>query len=265
MIDWAAALPMLGTGLAMLAVMMGMLWVAHFPLRNAAIVDVGWGLGLALLAVTYACRGPGLAERKWLMAATVVAYGVRLAAYLFFTRILGHPEEGRYVQLRKEWGRNARWRMLLFYETQAVAAVALSLPFLIAAMNPAPAMAALEWAALALWIAAKAGEAVADAQLNRFKADPANRGKVCREGLWRYSRHPNYFFEWMMWVAWALYAGASPGGWMAWLSPALMLYFLLRVTGIPATEAQALRSKGEAYRDYQRTVSAFVPWMPRRA
>jgi steroid 5-alpha reductase family enzyme len=117
-----------------------------------------------------------------------------------------------------------------------------------------------ELAGLALWAVALAGESVADAQLARFKRDPANRGQVCRTGLWGRSRHPNYFFEWLLWCAFALMATGTPWGWVSWSAPALMLYFLLRVTGIPLTEKQAVASKGDAYRTYQREVSAFVPW-----
>jgi steroid 5-alpha reductase family enzyme len=101
---------------------------------------------------------------------------------------------------------------------------------------------------------------VADQQLKRFRQDPANKGKVCQTGLWNYSRHPNYFFEWLVWVAFFLAAAATPLGWLTVYCPALMLYFLFRVTGIPATEEQSIRTKGEAYREYQRTTSVFVPW-----
>lgn len=107
------------------------------------------------------------------------------------------------------------------------------------------------------------GESVADRQLDRFRRDPANKGRVCRVGLWRVSRHPNYFFEWLLWVAYFTFALASPGGWLTAYCPALMLYFLFRVTGIPTTEAQALRSRGDDYRECQRTTSAFVPWFRR--
>jgi steroid 5-alpha reductase family enzyme len=109
------------------------------------------------------------------------------------------------------------------------------------------------------------GESVADAQLNRFRANPANKGKTCRVGLWNFSRHPNYFCEWLVWVGYFVYALGSPGGWMAVYAPALMYLFLTRVTGIKATEEHALRSRGEDYRQYQRTTNAFFPWFPRRA
>ena len=105
---------------------------------------------------------------------------------------------------------------------------------------------------------------LADAQLHRFKQDPANKGKTCQVGLWHYSRHPNFFFEWLIWVSYALYAMGSPSGAWGWLSPALMLYFVTKVTGIPATEAQALRSRGDEYRKYQQTTSAFFPWPPKK-
>jgi steroid 5-alpha reductase family enzyme len=118
----------------------------------------------------------------------------------------------------------------------------------------------IEWTALGLWLIGIAGESVADYQLKQFKADPANKGKTCDAGLWNYSRHPNYFFEWLIWVSYFVFALGSPFGWVSLIAPLLMIYFLLKVTGIPATEEQALKTKGEAYRRYQQTTSAFIPW-----
>jgi steroid 5-alpha reductase family enzyme len=190
-------------------------------------------------------------------------WGVRLAIYLLFTRVIGQPEEGRYVQLRREWGGNLPLKFLAFFQFQALLCIVLSTPFLVAALNARPRLSFLEYAAAALWLFAFAGELLADRQLHAFKANPANRGRTCRAGLWKYSRHPNYFFEWLIWVAFALFAMSSPYGYLALVSPLLILFFLFRVTGIPATEAQALRTKGEDYRQYQRTTSAFVPWFRR--
>ena len=126
-----------------------------------------------------------------------------------------------------------------------------------------PGLDPVEWVGIALWLFAVAGESLADYQLKQFKADSANHGQVCQIGLWHYSRHPNYFFEWLIWVAWFIFALGSPYGWMAVVCPLLMLYFLFKVTGIPATEAQALRTRGEEYRRYQQTTSVFVPWFKR--
>jgi steroid 5-alpha reductase family enzyme len=178
----------------------------------------------------------------------------------------GKPEEGRYRALRADWeakGLDVPRRFLLFFVFQGLLDVFLSIPMLVAVLNPAPRFSRWEWAGAALWLVAIAGETAADAQLESFKADPANRGRTCDSGLWRYSRHPNYFFESLVWVAWFLFALGSPWGGLAALCPALVLFFLLRVTGIPATEEQAIRSRGEEYRRYQRTTSAFVPWFPR--
>jgi steroid 5-alpha reductase family enzyme len=260
----ASALTELATAALLPIALMAVLWAIHLRIRNAAIVDFGWAFGLALLALWYAAVGPGYAPRRWLMATLAGLWGFRLAFYLLRDRVIGQPEEGRYQQLRRQWKTNLPLKFFFFFEFQALLCVALSLPFFLAARNPAEELSLLEYGAAALWLIAFLGEATADAQLARFKADPANRGKVCRAGLWNYSRHPNYFFEWLIWVSFALFASASPWGWTAWFAPALMLYFLFRVTGIPATEAQALRSRGEAYRRYQETTSAFVPWFPRK-
>ena len=255
---------MILTGAIAVCTLMFVLWLIHFPLRNAALVDAGWSGGLALLGILYAALGAGLPERRWLMGAMAALWGIRLAIHLLTDRILGHPEEGRYQQLRREWKTGIGLKFLAFYEFQALLCIVLAAPFYLAAQNAAPALAWTEYLAAALWLVATAGEALADRQLAAFKRSPANRGKVCRYGLWNWSRHPNYFFEWLIWVAFALLALPAPHGWIGLLSPALMLYFLFRVTGIPATEAQALRSRGEEYRRYQETTSAFLPLPPRR-
>ena len=252
-------------GTASVATLMLLLWLIHLWTGNAAIVDAGWAGGIALLGILYAGLGGGYWLRSLIMAAMAGIWGFRLAIYLLITRIIGHPEEGRYQELRRQWKRNIRFKFLLFFEFQAMLCVMLSVPFLMASRNPSGTISSTEWAALALWAMAMAGEAVADAQLHRFKSDPSNKGRTCQAGLWRYSRHPNYFFEWLIWMAFALFALTSPGGLWGLLSPVLILYFVLRVTGIPATEAQAIRTRGDEYRLYQQTTSAFVPWFRKEA
>jgi len=252
------------TGALVVCGVMFLLWLLHFPLHNAAIVDAGWAGGLALLGVLNAVMGAGWAPRRIAIASMALVWGLRLALYLLLTRVIGHPEEGRYVQLRKQWRTNIPMKFLLFFEFQAVLCIVLAAPFLLASENPATAFSIFEYAGAVLWVVSIAGEITADMQLNGFKANPANRGKTCRAGLWKYSRHPNYFFEWLIWVAFCLFAIDSRYGYLALFPPALMLYFLFRVTGIPATEAQALRTRGEDYKRYQETTSAFVPWFPRK-
>ena len=116
---------------------------------------------------------------------------------------------------------------------------------------------------LATWLASVGGEALADRQLARFRADPRHRGKTCRAGLWRYSRHPNYFFEWLHWFAYVLLAVGSPIAWLAWSGPVVMYVFLRWISGIPWTEQQALRSRGEDYARYQRSTPMLIPWFPK--
>lgn len=246
----------------LLAALMLFLYLVHLRTRNAAIVDVGWALGLPIAALWHTWR-PGTGPAAWLLALLTVVWGLRLAGYLFVSRVLTPHEDGRYTDLRQAWGPAAPWRFFVFFQAQALLDLVLSLPMWLVARD-AGSIGALEITASVLWGVALVGEAVADRQLARFRARPDSRGRVCDVGLWRYSRHPNYFFEWLVWVSYALFASAAPYGWAAWSAPALMLYFLFRVTGIPATEAQAVRSRGEAYRRYQRTTSAFVPWPPRK-
>jgi steroid 5-alpha reductase family enzyme len=251
-------------GALIVAGMMFVLWLVHLLIHNAAIVDVGWAAGLGGLALFYAVVGPGYPARKWAIASMAGFWGLRLAAHLFLTRILGQPEEGRYVQLRKEWKTNLPLRFLFFFEFQALLDVVLSLPFLLACLDTRAPLGPVEKIGAGIWLLSILGEALADFQLNVFKKNPVNKGHTCRSGLWKYSRHPNYFFEWLIWVGYAVFALPSPWGWVGLVSPALILYFLLGVTGIPATEAQALRTRGNEYRAYQRTTSSFVPWFPKK-
>ena len=245
--------------------LMLLLWLIHFAIRNASIVDPGWAASIALISVIYALQGAGDPQRVPLMTSMTVIWGLRLSLYLLFTRVIGHPEDGRYVELRRKWKTGIGFKFLIFYEAQAVLAVALSLPFLLVARDPTPGLRWFEYVGVGLWVIAFLGETFADLQLNAFKRDPANKGQVCNVGLWRYSRHPNYFFEWLIWMAYAVFTFPSPYGYLALIMPAVMLFFLFKLTGIPATEEQSLRSRGDKYREYQRTTSVFVPWFPKGA
>ncbi len=251
---------LVGAGWILAAVVMVLLWVWHLRLRNAGVVDAGWTALVSGLAILYANIGDGAWSRRSAIAWMMGSWGARLTVYLLYDRVFGRPEDGRYADLRRAHGDHANVWFFWFFQAQAAAAVFFSLPALLVAVNPEPRLSPLELTACGLWVVAFAGESTADRQLVRFKANLANRGHTCQAGLWRYSRHPNYFFEWILWMAYALVAVSSPWGWTAFACPAAMLYLLFKVTGIPATEAQALRSRGDEYRNYQRTTSVFVPW-----
>src|SRR6266852_4902368 len=149
-------------GFGIVAAMMFALWLVHLRIRNAAIVDVGWAAGLAMLAIFYAAEGPGYPVRKWVIAAMAGFWGLRLAAYLLFSRVVGKPEEGRYVQLRMEWKTNLPLRFLFFFEFQALLTVVLSLPFLLASLNTVALLGRLEKVGAGIWLVGILGEAVAD-------------------------------------------------------------------------------------------------------
>jgi len=253
------------TALGGLCVLFAALFLLCRRLDNYGFVDVAWSYAFAVMAIFYAACGTGWLPRRATVATMAVLWSLRLGTHLL-KRVAGHHpvEDGRYVQLRKDWAGNFGPKMAGFFQLQAASVVLLGVPFLIPVLNPAPGYHPLEIAGAALWLLAIAGESLADAQLAAFKRDPASKGRVCDAGLWRTSRHPNYFFEWLVWVAYFVFALGSPWGWLAVIGPASILYLLLRVTGIPLTEEQSLRSKGDAYRRYQQTTSAFIPWFPKK-
>ena len=205
------------------------------------------------------CPDPGL----------VTVWSVRLGVHLFVRVRSHHPvEDVRYARLRQEWGSATHQRMFGFFQLQGVLQLVLATPWIAVLLDTTPVatfqLSGWSLTGLLVWVVGLAGESIADRQLARFRANPANRGQVCQSGLWNHSRHPNYFFEWMIWVAYAVFALGSPWGWIGLLSPLLMGHFLINVTGIPMTEALSVQSKGDAYREYQRTTSAFVPWFRRK-
>jgi steroid 5-alpha reductase family enzyme len=250
-------LALLAAGLLLLLA----LWAVQLRTRDAATADVGWTLLVAGGAVAAGVLGDGAPARRALVAGLAAGWALRLGLHLVRDRVGSRRgEDGRYRALRERWGADAPRNFLLLYLGQGVVAALFVAP-LAGAMRGGPPDA---WAAAGVfvWCVAVGGGWIADRQLARFRSDPANQGTVCRTGLWRYSRHPNYFFEWVHWWAYVLIGHAAP---LTWLGPAAMLLFLFRITGIPYTEQQALRSRGAAYREYQRTTSMFVPWRPGRS
>jgi len=255
---------LLGFALGSLCALFAVLYFVARRVSNYGIVDIAWSYAFGLLALFYAALGPGWGVRRLFIAVLAVIWSARLGTHLALRVFKHHPQEDtRYRQLRKDWAGRFAVKMFWFFQMQAVSVVVVGAAFLVITLNPAAALHPLEWAGAILWLVAVSGEALADAQLAAFKRHPAHQERVCDVGLWRYSRHPNYFFEWLVWVAYFVFALASSWGLLAILGPAIMLYLLLRVTGIPMTEAQSVRRRGDAYRRYQHTTSAFVPWFPK--
>lgn len=247
-----------------MVLLMTLLWSLHLWVRNASIADVGFCVGLIVTVLWYAQLASGDSARKMLVVVMASVYAGRLGLFILFNRILGKAEDGRYERLRDEWGATERIKMFAYFQLQAIAVAAFSLPFLVIIQNPRPPFGLEELAGFSLWLIAVCGEAIADRQLAQFRSKPWNHDRVCREGLWHYSRHPNYFFEWLHWWAYVVMAIGAPGWPLTLIGPAVMGWALLKISGIPLAERQALKTRGEEYREYQQTTNAFLPWWPKR-
>jgi len=263
--DTTLLFKLIGISAAACCGVMALVWLWAWKIKNAGVVDIFWAFNFTIICGIIWYFADGFEMRKNLICLMGALWSARLGIYLLI-RVGSHlkEEEGRYKQLRKEWAPNPDMKFFFFFQMQALSNVFLSIPFFIAAINPEPQLTVIEYAAAGLWAIALLGETIADWQLKAFKNNPANKGKVCDKGLWNYSRHPNYFFEWLIWMAYFFFAVASPWGWISFVCPLVIFLLIFRVTGIPMTEEQAVRSKGEAYKEYQRTTSVFVPWFKKK-
>ena len=253
-----------GTVALTIILVMASLWYRQLRTREADVVDLAWTVGLGGAAVFYAAAVPlGVGWRRWVVAAMAGLWSLRLAAYLF-GRVRSPGEDGRYRDLRVKWGRGAPLKFFVFFQAQAVLVVALSVHFLLAMRPPDPSLRVADLVGVAIWFVSLVGESVADRQLQRFRSMTGNERRVCEAGLWRYSRHPNYFFEWTQWLAYVPIAYGHAPLWAVLFAPALLLLSIRFVTGIPPIERRSVEQRGEEYRRYQRTTSAFIPWFPRR-
>jgi len=268
----------MGLAALMLAVTAGLClamaaaWALARARGNGGWADVVWTFATGAAGLAYALVPAGgwrPGPRAWLVALLIGGWSLRLGLHLLRRTSGAAHEDARYAEFRREWGQAFQRRMFGFLQAQALASAALALAMLAAARNPAPFPAWSDLAGLALLAAAIVGEGLADAQLARYRADPTHRGGVCEVGLWAWSRHPNYFFEWLGWLAYAVIAigpaGAWPWGWIALVGPAFMFTLLRFVSGVPPTEAAMAKSRGARFALYQARVSPFFPLPPRAA
>ena len=250
-------------GLGLIALGMLLLWLLSLHLRNAAIVDIFWGSGFGLLAWLYFALSAGFLPRKLLVATLITIWGVRLSVHIW-RRNHGRPEDFRYRAWRVQWAGNFAWRSLLqVFMLQGALMWLISAPLLLAQTATAPAaLGLLDGLGTLLWLTGFIFEAGGDCQLERFKANPNNAGRIMDSGLWRYTRHPNYFGDALLWWGLYLLAAASPAGIWAIGSPLLMTVLLMRVSGVTLLE-KSLGQRPE-YREYIARTPAFFPWRPKR-
>ena len=245
----------------LLSVVFTFVWVNQRATGNAGIVDAFWAWTLGLLGPWFAWWGTADPLLRLLLSVMPLVWGLRLGTYLW-RRNHGHAEDGRYAQLRREWGERQQSRMWIFFQVQVVFSMLIALGLYVASQRTEPLSPVMVLLAVLIWMVSVLGEAMADAQLATFKKNPQHKGRVCRQGLWRYSRHPNYFFECLHWAAYVPLAWGEPWFALALVPPAVMALLLMKMSGIPATEAQAARTRPE-YAEYIRTTSALIPWPPK--
>jgi steroid 5-alpha reductase family enzyme len=255
-----------------LSILMALAWVVQQRTGNSGWVDTIWtfavglvGAGGALWPVT----GNAPNSRQWLVAGLVAIWSLRLGLHIA-VRSAAIADDPRYAAFAREWGANSARRMFTFLQNQAFGSIPLVFAIFVAAHFPQASLRAQDYVGVLILFIGIAGEALADAQLESFRNKGDNKGRVCDVGLWRWSRHPNYFFEWFCWLAYPVIALSSdypwdyPWGLASLLAPVFMYWILVHVTGIPPLEEQMLRSRGDRYRAYQARTSKFFP-MPRTA
>jgi steroid 5-alpha reductase family enzyme len=257
-----------------LSAIMSVAWLVWRGTGNSGWVDTFWTFGLGAVGCAgalwpYVLRGR-VSERAALVAVLIAFWSLRLGLHIA-RRTLNITDDPRYAKLLRDWGGDAQKQMFWLVQKQALVSIPLALSMILAARNPAPGFRVQDLLALVVLAAGIAGEAIADSQLRRFRDAPADRGRLCDTGLWRWSRHPNYFFEWLGWIAYPLfaidflggYASDFPWGYAALAGPFCMYWLLVHVSGIPPLEAHMLERRRDEFRAYQARTSAFFPAPPR--
>jgi steroid 5-alpha reductase family enzyme len=253
----------LGAAALAIAALMLVTWLLSLRWRDASIVDPVWPFGFVVVAWVVRVVADGNDARQWLLVAMTTIWGLRLSGYLAW-RKHGAPEDPRYQSMRRHWGdRFPLVSLLTVFALQGVLMFVVSLPVQLGQVRADPGLGMLSAVGVLLWTVGVVFESVGDAQLARFKADPDNEGQVMDRGLWRYTRHPNYFGDACVWWGIALVAAETPLGAIGLVGAAVMNVLLVRVSGVPILE-RSMTKRRPGYADYVRRTSSFIPRPPRR-
>ena len=250
------------TTLSVVGALMLAVWLLSLIKRDASIVDGFWGLGFVAIAVSCYLVADGYHSRKTLITALTAMWGIRLAIHIFW-RNFGKGEDFRYQAMRKRFGK--RFPIISLFTVfglQGVLMWIISLPIQIAEISPQPLrLTWLDWLGASLWLIGFLFESIGDLQLTLFRVNPSNKGKVMDRGLLRYTRHPNYFGDALMWWGLFVIAMATPAGWWTVIGPLIMTGLLMKVSGVALLEKTLTKTKPE-YASYIQRTNAFFPWLP---
>ena len=259
MLPTLTALQAFAVAVAVVVAAKTLAWLLQLKTGNAGLVDAIWALTLGGLAVLYAAFGTASIDTRALLGVMGAAWGLRLGLHLW-VRNYGKPEDWRYANLRQQWGSAANAKMFWFFQFQNIFTLLLSASAFIPVAyrgDSAPLWGCV--LGVFIWVVSVAGESLSDQQMEKFRANPANKGQVCRVGFWKYSRHPNYFFETLHWLAYLPLAIGAPYWWATLAAPVVMAWLLMKLSGVPLMEAEMIKRK-PGYAEYVRTTSALVPW-----
>jgi len=250
-----------GLDFFLLFIVLSVAWYFCEKIKNATFVDVIWGISFGSLACLAAVLGSAPVPRKLILLIAILPWSIRLFIYLLYRTLKKFPhEDERYTQLRKAWGNRESFMMFGVFQFQGLLISILSLPFAAVTMDSSPHLYINEILGAVVCFVGFAGESIADQQKMDFVSNKDNKGKTCNFGLWKYSRHPNYFFEWLVWIGIFLMSLHTANGVVFIYCPLLMLYMLTQLSGVKLAEQHSLKSRGDEYKLYQQTTSSFVPW-----
>ena len=250
-------------GLLVIFILVTLLWLYSVKIKNVSIIDIFWGMGFVIVNAIYGYYSGEYTERQLLLLILVSIWGIRLSAYLGW-RNWGQPEDYRYQQFRQDYGPERYWWFSYFqvFLLQGGLVLIVSLPLLAVHANPSAGLNLLDYFGIGIWCIGFLFEAGGDYQLAKFKANPENKGKVLDHGFWKYTRHPNYFGDATVWIAYALFCVASESYWPV-IGPIIMILLIIKVSGVAMLE-RTLKDTKPQYKEYIRKTSAFIPWFPKK-